>query len=787
MIADRIKLSLVYQSTLVNSVTNLKALSNNQELAALVLESTVAGIDCWSLQDHTRLNFRLNTMLQVFCVDFAMLANHHVILPCKVKANTFVLIPANQSPQMDQHLHLEKLSMRGGHFLADSLKNFSLLMNTDDLGEEHFTALTLKNATHVAIRIGQADTDESLLMRANSQTAYIWRSHKARLMLRCSSENVLQTGIWRWTDPFSLREGVIGAKITHDGFVQNVVISMKKKGATKYSVVINGLIATASLLKENLETRLVLKRNFSFLSHLSPDGKDDLRFITQGNSVSCSHLLETEYVHAIKIRLQGIGTPWSGDIPMETTPRRDSLIVRIPHKDRGKCLNIWCRILQEDVGQGKRFLFIFSPMYVAKSLLPNPLQVLVQAQKSPSASSSSGSVAEMVLEGRDRVTTLETGESPDTKYNLSFKVDEKLPASEPFLLSWGIIEQLRDKNYATPSIDQMIDEIRKLSKGHSNWPFVPEFSMGQGPLNDQPKTDVQVTLTPFHPLLNTVCAEVNPWCLLVNELDTVLLLKVGEKVFDIQPHSIFVPPSLHNETFHFGLNGGEANLRAFFSPPLQLTDQEWHFQSLMPSVDGLVPLEGVCHSKIVMDGLRQGLITIKTKNENGMRVINVVPTFRVMNQLSRTVKVATVSILGRNHECDPKQYDPLLVQPDVSTALLFWQMAGPKPDGLFDGFQHVALAMSDTRWSVLLDLDDCRNLTADVKKNLSLSVRTPQPQLLANHLVSITLHPRNGQVFIALMAHTRTQFTIVNNLAIPLCFTASSKKGNFCTKYFFFP
>ena len=71
---------------------------------------------------------------------------------------------------------------------------------------------------------------------------------------------------------------------------------------------LNGLVTVASLLKENLELRIVLKRSFSFLAHHSDGGKDDIRSITKGNSVSCSHVLETDYVHALKIRLLGIGS-----------------------------------------------------------------------------------------------------------------------------------------------------------------------------------------------------------------------------------------------------------------------------------------------------------------------------------------------------------------------------------------------------------------------------------------------------------------------------------------------
>ena len=36
----------------------------------------------------------------------------------------------------------------------------------------------------------------------------------------------------------------------------------------------------------------------------------------------------------------------------------------------------------------------------------------------------------------------------------------------------------------------------------------------------------------------------------------------------------------------------------YFTSPLQLSNQEWHFHNLIPSVDGMIPLEGICHLKV---------------------------------------------------------------------------------------------------------------------------------------------------------------------------------------------
>ena len=99
-----------------------------------------------------------------------------------------------------------------------------LLWDGNAKEEDNLTAITINNSTHCHLRLGQADTDESLMIRGNSQLAYVWRSPKARLMLRCSTESAIQTGIWRSSEPFSLREGVIAIRINHDGYVNTLVV-----------------------------------------------------------------------------------------------------------------------------------------------------------------------------------------------------------------------------------------------------------------------------------------------------------------------------------------------------------------------------------------------------------------------------------------------------------------------------------------------------------------------------------------------------------------------------------
>ena len=69
----------------------------------------------------------------------------------------------------------------------------------------------------------------------------------------------------------------------------------------KFTINLNGLISTANcLIKENLEIRFILKKNFGFIGDC---GKDDVRTVlTPNNSICNSHILQLDYVNAVKIR-----------------------------------------------------------------------------------------------------------------------------------------------------------------------------------------------------------------------------------------------------------------------------------------------------------------------------------------------------------------------------------------------------------------------------------------------------------------------------------------------------
>lgn len=141
-----------------------------------------------------------------------------------------------------------------------------------------------------------------------------------------------------------------------------------------------------------------------------------------------------------------------------------------------------------------------------------------------------------MLPGRDETSQLEPLGPSDIKYAVNLKVSEEYPATEELSMSWGMIEQVRQqegKGDVTADIDELVEELinKSARNGSDVWPFIiddtiPETrSPSTWKTNVQPKTDIRVRFSSFHPVCNTLVMEIRPWCIIVNQLGIPLVLK----------------------------------------------------------------------------------------------------------------------------------------------------------------------------------------------------------------------------------------------------------------------
>ena len=242
-----------------------------------------------------------------------------------------------------------------------------------------------------------------------------------------------------------------------------------------------------------------------------------------------------------------------------------------------------------------------------------------------------------------------------------------------------------------------------------------------------------------------------------------------------------MPPNLSHSTFQLGLL--QDTSEEFYSSPLQLTDQEWHFQSLMPTLEGMVPLEGVCHNQILFQsgtGWHVCYFTIKTKNENGMRIMNILPTFLLANKTSKPLNVAPMSLQATGNHFEMVKPDFLQSQKyevNESSPLLHWQILdsrSSKDKSLFQGIQHLSLKATDSTWSSLVPLPLYQDSCQDSKMSFSLPLENPQPY--ANRLQLMTMHHRGGQTYLVIQSDGQPQFSIHNDLPLTVYFSNTADK-----------
>ena len=188
----------------------------------------------------------------------------------------------------------------------------------------------------------------------------------------------------------------------------------------------------------------------------------------------------------------------------------------------------------------------------------------------------------------------------------------------------------------------------------------------------------------------------------------------------------------------------------------------------MPSVHGVIPMEGIVQTKIVLDS-QICFMTIHSKNEHGMRIVHVKPTFLMSNLTKEALLCAPISVLQIAKRVDMDKLDFVVqdIAPDSDsvTPLLFWQIVGEQPKS-FDGMQHIALSTPRTEWSMPVNFEDSRNVEEDRKCSLFMDKKQSGESVVGSSNISLlmTTHQREGQVFFVVSENLAPALTIHHGL-----------------------
>ena len=121
--------------------------------------------------------------------------------------------------------------------------------------------------------------------------------------------------------------------------------------------------------------------------------------------------------------------------------------------------------------------------------------------------------------------------------------------------------------------------------------------------------------------------------------------------------------------------------------------------------------------QIIMSNKKLCLLSIKAKNENGIRVITIDYTFQVLNKTKEDIEISVMSLF----DFPEKKMDkfscsvtiPVDEGMDKPVPLPYFEIVGQMTGDqiLFDGFQTFTFKIGDSEWSQPLNLGECRNAT----------------------------------------------------------------------------
>ena len=484
--------------------------------------------------------------------------------------------------------------------------------------------------------------------------------------------------------------------------------------------------------------------------------------------VSWSWLTET----VLKIRLFGLATPWSGDIPLEAvTGKRKSFMVKLPLRDKLGSTTIWCTILTEELaGQVKsklkphtrtwnlyvfqiRKLVIFSPMYMITSLVPGDITAVVDNMEP--------GPRELEIRGLGNTQQLDISGAPENKFGLSFKFAPGLPPSSPPLnVSWGIVDQVRDKSTPVISIDEAIRTSFNYNIKHKKPSGIMEV-ISRLKMSEQPPTDCKITFTQFHPATNTLTVRLQPHVLVINMTDIPLLTRITEtgSSWLIEPASVFQPQPLTSK-FYLGLMSDKGAEE--WGGPLLLSDSDWTYLSIRPAVQGIVHLHGTIPYRMVSSDNTVTWVSLGSDVSDGIRVLTIKPSFLVHNQTDSVlyIKSCVTEEKKRKPElsgsyAEVKAYQTL--ESEI-TPISFWSLLSAQ---LSDGPpQHSISLSADTRlWS------DQHDVPLDSDTRRSVSIPDPVSQTVTNIPLILMTQRSDTQTFIIIKRDTRPHVELHNNLS----------------------
>ncbi|CAJ1061446.1 LOW QUALITY PROTEIN: vacuolar protein sorting-associated protein 13B-like [Xyrichtys novacula] len=527
-----------------------RKLPQEQEFMVIGAQEPSVFLRQWSSGPRQCQELNFSTKLDCKLLEYRNLTLLQLLQPCVIQGQAAVTC-CPQSSTLDVNVFVDpvflNISQYTIHTVDTALQSWQQNENpeAEELVYSHFV---ICNDTNETLRFGQVDTDENVLLASLHSHQYSWRSHKSPQLLHICIEG---WGNWRWSEAFSVDNiGTLLRTIQYKGRTASLIIKVVQLNGVQKQVIICGRQVMCSYLTQDMELRVVQH-------YVGPDGQTVVREhcdCLEAGAKLPSYVLEDAEMTELCVRAQG-DEDWSQDVQLDRRDKGSSRsVVQLPCSS-GSLLYVWCTLITiEPDSLMQQRLVVFSPLFVMRSHLPDPVIVHIEKR-------SLGLRESQLILGKGHQEPLLNTEA-DLTHHLTFQAREDEDASHCAVpISTSLIKQIINKTGNVENIHHILADFYGLrTSNEPPWPYVikdPERSVLE-PLA-QWDSPMQVRLSCWKSGLNTLLVELLPWSLLANHSQWDLWLFEGETiVLQIPAGKVIVPPNF-KEAFQIGIYWAHTN------------------------------------------------------------------------------------------------------------------------------------------------------------------------------------------------------------------------------------
>ncbi|KAM4581445.1 intermembrane lipid transfer protein VPS13B isoform 3-T3 [Odontesthes bonariensis] len=527
-----------------------RKLPQEQEFMVIGAQEPQVFLRQWSSGPRHCQEISFSTQLDSKLLEYRNLTHLQLLQSCGLQGQA-TITSASQRTSFDVNVFVDPVFLNIGQYAIHTMDTalLSWEQNGNPEAEELlYSHYVICNDTHETLRFGQVDTDENVLLASLHSHQYSWRSHKSAQLLHICIEG---WGNWRWSEPFSVDNvGMLLRTIQYKGRTASLIIKVVQLSGVQKQVIICGRQIMCSYLTQDIELRVVQH-------YVGPDSQTVVREhcdCLEAGAKLPSYVLEDAEMTELCVRARG-DEDWSQDVQLERSNKGSSSSVIQMACSSGSLLYVCCTLITiEPDSQMQQRLVVFSPLFVMRSHLPDPLIVHIEKR-------SLGLKESQLICGKGHEEPLCNTEA-DLTHHLTFQARDDEDASHCAVpISTSLIKQIVNKTGNEDNPEHILaDFYGPKTTTDLPWPYVTKDT-DRSVLEALAQWDspMQVKLSRWKSGLNTLLVELLPWALLANDSQWDLWLFEGETiVLQIPAGKVIVPPNF-KEAFQIGIYWAHTN------------------------------------------------------------------------------------------------------------------------------------------------------------------------------------------------------------------------------------